>query len=314
MLSNLKLLYHLDDLKSGVFDYFDKTSIENCWVHGERKTVHLRACKGDKEYNSWGTSSNEVLAIGVALVEMIERVHLSSLPRIWTNLKTLEQLNHDELAGKYSCLNSFLATSSGLAAHLDLNRSIQNSLSEIIERHVITKSTLCNLGFEKIDKDTFLTKGPLGEFVVIKRYKYLDSGYLYGTASSNFLNDAIKSAENELAPQIAWSQNPANLKDLSASFSINNASGIQFYNLSNDLDLELRSDARVDTNLDRSDFWYSEIEILSSFKHIKSLRVTRAFCPKLQPFYFGRLLDGPLNPEAFDGYKINPSREFNIVA
>lgn len=314
MLSNLKLLYNLKELKSGVFDYFDTTSIENCWVHGDWKTVHLSASKDGKGFNSWGTSSNEVLAIGVALMELIERAHLALKPNLWTNVKTSEKASHEELSEEYESLTSFLSTSSGLAAHLNTKSAIQNSLSEIIERHVITKSALCNIGFEKIDNETFFSKGPCQQFVVIKRYRYLDQGYLYGTASSTNLADAVKSAENELAPQVAWSLNPANLDHLSTSFSLNAPSGIQFYNLNNNLDLKTCADAGVDTDLAESNFWYSEIKPLPSFKSIKSLRVTRAFSPKLQPFYFGRLLDGPINPLAFDGYNINPSREFNIVA
>lgn len=314
MLSNIKLLYCIPALKQGVFEHFDSTSIENCWVNEKRKTLHIRAMKGDKEFNSWGTSSNEVLAIGVCLMELIERANQSIKPKCWINLKTSEKASHDDLADKFSSLTSFMSTSSGLAAHLSKKHSIENSLSEIIERHVITKSSLCDFGFMKIDDNTFYSLGPLGRYIVVKRHKLFNLGYLYGTSSAKSLNTAIKSAENELAPQVAWSKNAANITHLFDSYSLDDASGIQVYNLMNDIEMKLSQEASVDTHLDVSDFWYSDIELLPEFKEIKNLKITRAFSPILQPFYFGRLLDGAINPLAFEGCSINPSREFNIVA
>ena len=314
MLSDLKLLYHLADLKESVFKHFDKTSIENCWVHENRKTIHIRASLGEREFNSWGTSSNEVLAIGISLMELVERAHQSLIPKVWVNCGTGKRLSHHEMLANHSSLTSFLKTSSGLAAHLDFSKSINGSLSEIIERHVITKSALCDLGFSKIDENTYHSLGPLNRHVIVKRHLLSDSSCLFGTSASISLAAAIKSAENELAPQIEWAKNPENISHLFETFSLKDASGVQVYNLKNGSDLKLSHEAIVDSDIDAAEFWYSEIELLPSFKGIKPLKITRAFSPKLQPFYFGRLLDGPINPNAFEGFHINPSREFNIVA
>ena len=314
MLSDIKLLYNLADLKESVFKHFDKTSIENCWVHGNRKTIHVKAHLGDKEFNSWGTSSNEVLAIGVSLMELVERAHLKVRPISWTNLRTGQIKDHSELLAKYPSIDSFLKTSSGLAAHLDIEKAIDGALSEIIERHVITKSVLCDLGFSQLNESTFHSAGPLGRHVIVKQHNLSDSSCLFGTAASTHLLAAIKSAKNELAPQVEWAKNPSNLMHLFETYSFNDASGIQVYNLKNSPEIKISRSAAVDADLDVSDFWYSEIEILPQFRGVKPLKVVRAFSPKLQPFYFGPLLDGPINYDAFVGAQINPSREFNIVA
>jgi hypothetical protein len=314
VLSNFFLIYRLDELKKSSFEYFEKVEMKNCWVNGPNKTIHLKAIKDGHEFDAWGSSNNEVIAIAVALMELIERVHIYEKPDYWKNLRTGERINHNKMVGLYPVLNQFMRTSSGLSSQLNEKKCIQGSIKEIIERHVITKSLLCDLGFSMHSKDTFFAHGPLGYIVAVKRYKIQNKGYIFGSGAGLSLNEAIHCAEKELSGQIVWSQNTENVNYFLNQNNINGPSLVQSSNLKDFSDFKISTNVSIDKELSLNDFWFGKIKIISSFNNIPSLKITRAFSPKIQPLFFEPLLGGPLNPAALSGYSVKPSRKFNVVA
>ena len=281
-------------------------------------TVHVSASFQGNRLNAWGADTNESLALSKALVELTERIHIRTIPITWQNAFSKEALTHADVLIAWPILSAFMQTSSGMAAHFDRSEAQLNSLDEIIERHVITKAMLEGIKAQAILNDTFLWKGPLNRHVALIRYDSGHGKYVYGTAASKSVNGAIDAARREISALIPWSQNAANISHLLKSAIANRPSEIQAYHLTHStqigvLDPSFKNESPVSLGISSKDIWTADIRPHDSFKNL-NLKITRAFSPFMQPLFFGRLSDGPINPLSIDISRLNIQAEYNVVA
>jgi hypothetical protein len=318
VLNKLRLLLNSGELLDTIKSCCEDVQISGCWNHERLTTVHISASFKGNRLNAWGADKNESVAIAKSLVELVERIHIKVIPKSWKNLSSGEQLADTEVQRKWPILQSFLQTSSGMAAHFNKSEAYRNSLSEIIERHVITKAMIEGINAQAILHDTFLWKGPLNRHVALIRHDTGDGKYVYGTAASKSANEAINSAKREISALIPWSKNAANITQLLKSATSNQPSEIQAYHLTHSsqigiLDPSFIDESPVSIEVSSEDIWIADIQPHDSFKNL-NLKITRAFSPLMQPLFFGRLSVGLINPAAIDFRRLNIQAEYNVVA
>jgi hypothetical protein len=293
--------------------------LTTCWIHNETKTIHVSAIYEGRILNAWGADSNESLALSKALVELTERIHLRTTPFTWHNALSNKALTQDEVLLAWPILTAFMQTSSGMAAHYNHKNAKQNALHEIIERHVITKAMLEGVAPKKIDSDSFNWNGPFQTNVALVRHQTKEQGsYLFGTAASFNSKEALAIAARELSALIPWSQNSANISHLLKVATPNRPSEIQAYHIEQKRQIEIfeTSNAEqqiISSHITLEDVWFADIPLLKSFEKT-GIKIVRAFSPLMQPLYFGKLSDGPINPAAIDLSRLNIQAEYNVVA
>ncbi len=317
MLNNLKLLYRIDAVKEAILASTSGLQVKSCWSDGKIKTVHISAVFNGKELNAWGADKNESIALSKSLMELAERIHLKQSPVEWINLQTMSRKSHADMVAEFDSVSHFLATSSGLAAHLSRNEAVSNSLNEIIERHTITKALFENISPSLSTVEQYVWQGPLNRHVTLSRVKLDQYGYLYGSSANASLKSALKRSSEELSALRCWSENPANLSSFMSSTFYEGPSSVQRYHLDNPPELEFlgrRGSGMVSVDIPESTFWIADIPLLPAFFQVESFCVVRSFCPMLQPLGFSKLLDGYINPLAIDLSKINPKVQYNVVA
>lgn len=318
MLSELRLLLNSGELLDALKTSCSDLQISDCWLYGNMKTIHVSANYLGRRLNAWGSDKNESIALAKSLVELAERIHLRLLPSAWQNMGTGKTKRHDELLNESPILSSFMQTSSGMAAHFSKNKAQSNSLNEIIERHIITKAMLQGIRARAISNDVFLWNGPLDTYVALIRHDIGNSKFIYGTAASNTERAAIEAAKREISALIPWSQNTANIDHLVKTAVAYRPSEIQAYHLSKSQSFDVLDPTCLSGSADQSgikteDIWFADIAPIEAFKSI-GLKLTRAFSPKMQPLFFGKLSDGPINPLAIDLDQLNIQSDYNVVA
>lgn len=318
MLSKIRLLaksgYLLDALKSCC----DDVQISASWHHAEVHTIHVSAKHEGKSLNAWGADKNESIALAKSLVELGERIHLKHTPNHWVNQSTGEIRTHYDLQNQWPILSNFMQTTSGMAAHFDRLEAQKNALNEMIERHVITKAMLEGIKAKAISKNTFIWQGPLETFVALIRHDTGNCRFVYGTAASKCASSAIEGAKREISALIHWSQNVANVNHLINTSVANRPSEIQAYHLSETHEISALNSSctkatPISTEITSNDIWMADITPHQSFLNL-GLKITRAFSPRMQPLYFGKLAEGPINQIAVDLNRLNIQAEYNVVA
>lgn|GEM_PF-5168190 len=318
MLNKLRLLLNSGELLNALKASCSDLQISDCWLNENMKTIHVSANYQGRRLNAWGSDKNESVALAKSLVELAERIHLRLPPKSWQNMNTGKTKSHDELLTESPILSSFSQTSSGMAAHFNRSAALNNSLNEIIERHVITKAMLQGIRARAVSNDVFLWNGPLQTHVALIRHDTGSNKFIYGTAASNTASAAIEGAKREISALIPWSQNFANIDHLLKSATANRPSEIQAYHLSHShrisaLDSRCLSTPPDQSGITAEDIWFADIAPIDAFKDL-CINITRAFSPKMQPLFFGKLSNGPINPLAIDLNQLNIQAEYNVVA
>lgn len=293
--------------------------LTTCWVNKKTKTIHVSAKYDGRNLNAWGTDTNESLALAKALVELTERIHLRTAPIAWLNASSKQTLSHAVLLSTWPILTAFMQTSSGMAAHYNEKNARKNALHEIIERHVITKAMLEGIAPRKIENDRFEWKGPFQTTVALVRHQMREQGsYLFGTAASSNFQEALAGATREISALIPWSQNAANVSHLLKTAISNRPSEIQAYHIEqkrqiNILETSNSEEQILSSHITLEDVWFTDIPLLKPFERT-GIKVVRAFSPLMQPLYFGKLAEGPINPFAVDIHHLKIQADFNVVA
>ncbi len=318
MLSRLRLLLNSGELLDAIKYCCEDVQISGCWNHDQLKTVHISASFEGNRLNAWGADRNESIALAKSLVELVERIHIKVIPISWKNVSSGEQISDNKIQNKWPILQSFLQTSSGMAAHFNNKNAKQNALNEIIERHVITKAMLEGIKAKAIINDIFLWKGPLKRHIALIRHNTGDGKYVYGTAASESEFGGVNAAKREISALIPWSQNSANISHLLKVATPNRPSEIQAYHIEQKRQIEIfeTSNAEqqiISSHITLEDVWFADIPLLKSFEKT-GIKIVRAFSPLMQPLYFGKLSDGPINPAAIDLSRLNIQAEYNVVA
>lgn len=319
MLNRITLLLNSGDLLAAINGCCNDVQLRKCWTHNKTKTIHVSASFNGRTLNAWGADANESIALSKALVELSERIHLRIAPSFWSNAVSKEFASHLSLASKWPILNAFMGTSSGMAAHFKDNEAQQRALLEMIERHVITKAMLEGISPQRTDTDSFIWEGPLKTSVALVRHLTKEKGsYLYGTAASLSKKNALAGAERELSALIPWSENSTNIAYLLHSATANKPSEIQAYHLSQKRHIHIfdvlnENGSIISPQISLDDVWFAKIPLLKPFEKT-GIKMVRAFSPMMQPLYFGKLIDGPINPKAIDIHRLNIQADFNVVA
>lgn len=318
MLSKLHLLMKSGDLLNAIKNYCTDVQLSASWEQNQVITIHLSTVSHGRRIHAWGSDRNESIALAKSLVELVERIHLMQAPATWQNLLSGELKTHKDLQSEWPVLSYFMATSSGMAAHFKRTESQKNSLHEIIERHVITRAMLQGVKAKAIFNDTFVWQGPLQTYVALVRHDTGNSRYVYGTAASKNMRSAIEAAKREISSTISWSRNSANINHLLKTAVANRPSEIQAFHLSESQDISvLDSTCSILTpdlsGITSKDIWIADITPLEAFAKL-GIKITRAFSPLMQPLYFGKLSEGPINPLAIELKKLNIQAEYNVVA
>lgn len=310
-------MYVLPDLieavKKTVTDFYS----EICWVGDSYFTIHVKGTYSGHTYSAWGVDQNESVAFAKAVMELIERLHLTVTPTSWRNLGSGRRTFHKAMREKYPIVDVFCETSSGVAAHLNRRKAEKGAVAEMIERHVLTKATLECISPNKICGDYMMWNGPLEHHVCLASHRILQNGVIFASGADMTKNGAVKSADREMSSMREWSKNPQNIKSLTSSFDKNRPSEIQAYFISNDTNLNFlnrTSNEIIGSEISTSDIWISDIPLLPHFRDIGALHVTRAMSPRMQPLQFGPLANYTLNPLAIDLAQVKPTVEFNVVA
>ncbi len=318
MLNKLRLLLNSGELLGALKASCSDLQISDCWLNENMKTIHVSANYQGRRLNAWGSDKNESVALAKSLVELTERIHLRLPPQTWQNMGTGKTKNHDQLLSESPILSSFMQTSSGMAAHFSKTEAQTNSLNEIIERHVITRAMLQGIRARAISNNVFLWNGPLHTHVALIRHDTGSNKFIYGTAASKNASAAVEAAKREISALIPWSHNSANINHLIKTAVANRPSEIQAYHLSEPHKIFVLDSMSLSTPPDQSgiksdDVWFADIAPVEAFK-ILNLKLTRAFSPKMQPLFFGKLSDGPINPLAIDLDQLNIQADYNVVA
>ena len=318
MLNKLRLLLNSGELLDAIKCCCEDVQISGCWNHDKLNTVHTSASFEGNRLNAWGTDINESIALAKSLVELIERIHIKEIPISWINMSSGEQISDSKFQNKWHILQSFLQTSSGMAAHFNNKNAKQNALYEIIERHVITKAMLEGVKAHAILNDIFVWKGPLECQIAVVRHNTGNGKYVYGTAASESVSRAVSAAKREISALIQWSQNSANVSHLLQEATPNQPSEIQAYHLEQKRVIDIFEASNpeeqiISSHITLKDIWFAEIPLLNPFERT-GIKVVRAFSPLMQPLYFGKLSEGPINPAAIDLSRLNIQAEYNVVA
>lgn len=317
MLSNLRLMYVLPDLISAVKSTVTDFRSEICWVGDCFYTIHVRGSYAGHTYSAWGADKNESVAFAKAVMELVERLHLTIAPTFWRNLGSGIQISNEKLRENYPIVDLFCETSSGVAAHLDQKMADKGAVAEIIERHVLTKATLECIGPNEICGNHMFWNGPLDHHVCLTSHSVPQSRVIFASGAHTTKAGAMKSADREISSMREWSKNPQNIHALTSSFEKNRPSEIQAYFLKNETNLAFLSQVStsvIGSDISASDIWIADIPLLPHFREIGSLHVTRAMSPRMQPLQFGPLANYSLNPLAIDLTQVKPTVEFNVVA
>lgn len=317
MLSNIYLLLKLPELIKAVKDTVSDFHSEICWVGDQYFTIHVTALYEGHKYSAWGIDRNETLAFAKAVMELIERLHLNITPCSWKNLKTNESIEHGEIRLKFPIVDVFCETSSGVAAHLSKSCAINGSVAEIIERHVLTKVTLESISPKENSNDTYLWQGPLNHHVCLMAHKLPSKGMIFSSSAHKNLSQLIKASKKEISSMKEWCKNSYNVESLVSKYEKGRPSEIQAYFLTETPNLsflEKQNESIVSPYIENKDIWISEVQLLPNFKKIRSLYITRAFSPLMQPLQFGKILDYTINPLAIDVSNVNTTVAYNVVA
>ena len=306
------------DLLNAVKRCCSDVQVSGCWQFEHTKTIHISAIFEGRRINSWGADKNEAVALSKSLVELVERIHLKQSPIYWENEFSGEQRPHTEIQNDWPILSSFMQTSSGMAAHFNKNVSRLSSVNEIIERHVITKAMLQGIKAKALSSNTFVWQGPLRTSVALVRHDTGNAKYVYGTAASKSMRSAIEAAKREISALISWSQNAANINHLLNTAVAHRPSEIQAYHLSESEKISILDSSHSllppdSSGITAKDIWVSDIAPHEAFAR-SGINITRAFSPLMQPLFFGKLSEGPINPMAIDLNRLNIQAEYNVVA
>ncbi len=101
---------------------------------------------GNKKYVGFGQSNNKDEAIYIAIMELVERYVLDTYENTkFFKLKRTGLLSNYKVFRNYTVSDDrlHLSNSNGLAVHTSSRKAIENSLNEIVERHVVIKA-LCS--------------------------------------------------------------------------------------------------------------------------------------------------------------------------
>lgn len=317
MLSSIHLLLKLPELINAVQDTVSDFHSEICWVGDQYFTIHVTALYKGHKYSAWGIDKNETLAFAKAVMELIERLHLNMKPCSWKNLDTNESIEHNEIRQKFPIVDIFCETSSGVAAHLSKSCAINGSVAEIIERHVLTKATLESISPQENSNNTYIWQGPLNYHVCLMAHKLQSKGMILSSSAHKNPGQLIKASIKEISSMKEWCKNSHNVESLLSNYERGRPSEIQAYFLTGNPNLsflEKRNESIVSPNIKNEDIWISEVPLLPNFKSIRSLYITRAFSPLMQPLQFGKLVDSTINPFAIDVSNINTTVDYNVVA
>jgi hypothetical protein len=317
MLSNIHLLLKLPTLIKAVKNTVSDFHSEICWVGDQYFTIQITALYKGHKYSAWGIDKNETLAFAKAVMELIERLHLNLTPLKWKNFETNQVVTHQEIQRLFPIVDKFCETSSGVAAHLSKSSAINGSVAEIIERHVLTKATLESISPKENSSDTYIWKGPLKHHVCLMAHKLPSKGMIFSSSAHKNLSQLIKASIKEISSMKEWCKNSYNVESLLSNYEKGRPSEIQAYFLTENPNLsflERQNESIVSPNIEKKDIWTSEVTLLPNFKNIRSLYVTRAFSPLMQPLQFGKLLDSTINPMAIDVSNINTTVDYNVVA
>ncbi len=316
MLSNLRLLLLTDELISCLKECVSDLRIEESWRHDEIKTINISATYSGRKISAWGSSKNEAIALSKSVMELIERIHITQEPTHWINRKNKIKIDHTEALKRFPVLNQFMNTSSGVAAHLNKKRAELTSIAEIVERHSITKAILINQSPKYIHNEIKVWNEFDGYFVALYEFKVPGYGYLYSSAASTNLKMALKKVKEEISPLKCWSKHKENIEELIRSKDTEGPLEIQRYHLNRNFDLPFLNIVKKSTPspFPDEDIWIAQIAPIKQFAKIRSLVITRAFCPVFQPLFFGSIQANKINPLAIKHESLNQKVDFNVIA
>lgn len=243
---------------------------------------------------SWGTGADRSIALSKAMLELVERAYF---------LNTSEK----------TCTS----TSSGIALHQSIKLSNEHACAELVERHVIIKSCAENIpGFQILDKRGYSVvcwRGPLDYFVCLAILP-LTPGFLFSSAASKSLQEAISKTEEELNGMGAWRDTPnewkrfsfGNLQDEGRNYFLKQKRAPGF--------LLVTGEGEVGPEIRELDVSYEQLPHPLGFESLDGFCfVSRASCNKLQPMFFGPWSDNVINKKAIDISKYNPENPYHVL-
>lgn len=276
-------------------------------------SVHLRSTDCEElQRNSWGTGKTKDEAFGKALMEMIERMYFSvfspfEFSNVFGLLKRKKSLF--DLSQYYDISLGHLhpANTNGIAIHLSKNKAIQSALLELIERHTILYAITMGIGPDSRVSKTiaptkecrfYIWKSPLNTFTVVGAITD-DVGSYYSSGCDYKLDIAIRKAEDELNSFLFLNEEKVNdseiVKDDIQSFN-------RYHKFSGDkraFEFLEKACAGSIPNLDKKDFFYSDIPMPTIFSGLHPLPCVRVIHPNVQQLFFDNWDEKYLNPRIF---------------
>lgn len=180
----------------------------------------------NQKIKAWGTGETEDIALGKALLELVERSTY-----IFSKTKSFSDINGNsltlaEIESKFpQSRHLYSSNTNGLAIHMNQKAAFENALKEAIERHTVLKALILRIPPAKVNYDYgsyvlpndlkssyFAWKGPLNHYVVVSRTRFLDGGCYYHFGCSLSLKDAIERSFMESIPAMIFSQSNPEIK------------------------------------------------------------------------------------------------------
>lgn len=282
-------------------------------------SVRLEMTLDNYVFKSWGVSNNEDLAFFKALMELIERVSITSncgyrfkKASFISFTKSLPQIEK-----KFGVSAALLIpdNSNGVGVGVNIRQAQRSAFLELIERHTILSALYLNISPVKFNFSKESSRIPTNHnleyfywkignyFIVVAADCILNSGYLFTYACSSNLNKAAEKAYEELIPNIIYHENYSEFKPRINSIIPNDIMSFNFY-------WKYSGDERMINFLRRGNdsikfnkipilrnIFFTEITIPNYFNKINyPLKCIRAISPEAQQLFFDNWDAKYINP------------------
>gem|GEM_PF-2890146 len=311
-----------NDTINSIFSYIKRFGIDDLnWTksslcgHQPFHTFSLIP-NGFEKLSGSGTASSLSKASYIASFELLERVITFFSPysnESFENLESGAKLKQEKLNSMFPDSSNWITnTSSGCATHTILERSRENAVLELIERHTLLKAqaekapgllTTTNLfnrhpGIKKIEGIKFRSiswVGPLNKFVT--RVEANRSGLLVsGHGCADSLNSSIDRALSGIIPKVIVLRSKMGLTSILATNLI--IKKRDTLTLNENLYLTTQDQLiSVDSGIDEKDIWV-QTRTMRPMGEKKFAYYSRATSPVLQGMFHGKWSISKINPKA----------------